>query len=98
MIQLVTLNQAKSHLNETSSYFDQQIDMNIWGASAIMLDYLKVDLGSPEQLPWPTVPYEIQAAVLLMVGTLFRQRETDADVLSEPIKALVHRHRNMTMA
>jgi hypothetical protein len=99
LIALVTLVQAKAQLNEVAytNYFDETINQKIFEASAIVLDYMKVDLGSPEQLPWTTVPFTIQAIVLQMTANLFRERE-NANILSENVKAVLAMYRVPTMA
>lgn len=98
MIALVTMKEAKDHLHESSSYFDSQIDMYIWVASDIVLTLLKIDLGSPEQLPWPQVPARMKLYTLQLVATQFYNRETTAEMLSDQFIAMIRMDRLPTLA
>jgi len=103
MIDLITLEEAKAHLRETGSNADADIEQKIFTASAILFDYLKIDPdASPLSVPWGIeneTPGVIKAAVCLMVGELYRNREAkDSDVLSDHVKRLLHRRRDPALA
>lgn len=92
------MQEAKSYLNETSTYFDGQIDLYIWAASDIVVKLLKLDLGSPEQAPWPQVPPRIKLYTLQLVATQFYKRETDANLLSEQFMNMIRLDRLPTLS
>jgi hypothetical protein len=105
MASLVTLTQAKAHLRVDHDLDDADIASKIEQASAIVLDYLKLQSepsewtnaseGSP---PGTGVPALIQAATLLIVGELYAKREASADALSDGVRALLHRYRDPAFA
>lgn len=90
MAQLVDIDMVKQHLRYGSddTAADETISFKIDQASAIVLDYLKVD-----ELPDPP-PEFVQAATLLCIEALY----DGGDPLSETIKALLHRSRDPELA
>lgn len=103
IIDLISLKDAKDHLRVTGINADGDIQSKILQASAIILNYLKVDIdASPQSLPWDIdagVPWDIQAACALIVGELYWQREAGSNnVLSDTIKNLLRRWHTPAMA
>jgi hypothetical protein len=100
---LITLDQAKAHMQIEHEEQDDQIEEAIQDASAILLNYLKKDEtewqdsnGEPD-----SVPYEIRAAVKIMTASLMENREGNdqgPDPLSQTVVNLVHRHRDPAMS
>jgi hypothetical protein len=103
---LVTLQQAKDHLRRPASSADNSdLTLKIHAASAVVLNYLEEGatfLDSAGDLPVDSngdaldVPYEVQAATLLMVGELYMNRGgsenktfSDSD-LPAPVKSLLY--------
>lgn len=102
MIDLITLDEAKQHLRVTSIHADGDIQSKIMQASAILFDYIKVDIDtSPLSVPWgdAAVPFNIKAACALIMAELYYNREAkEADVLSPTVKSLLHRKRTPALA
>lgn len=83
-MKLVTLQQAKDHLRRPASAAeDDDLTLKIHAASAVVINYLDdgaTFLDSNGDLPVDSndeaigVPYEVQAATLLMVGDLYENR------------------------
>lgn len=102
---LISLDSAKRHLVIDHDDLDETIEDKINESSAIVLDYLKL----PET-EWQTtsgepadVPFVIQAAVKLVLGALWENREgNDYALLPQPlsdnVKNLLHRYRDPAMA
>lgn len=116
---LVTLQQAKDHLRIDTADGDADLELKIHGASGAVLNYLKgsnrfeqeLDInGLPvvdaEGLPVYTedVLFEVQAAVLLQVGYLYKDRDNDKDheyeqgYLPRPVTALLYPLRDPALA
>lgn len=104
---LVTLTQAKTHLRITGTDSDDDIEMKAEQATAIILDYLKLDpldrgweAGSPGS-PGGGSPADdqdftiVQAAILNVLERLFRREQ---DVLTQGVKDMLHRLRDPTLA
>lgn len=100
MIKLITLAQAKRQTyNTDNTDHDEDLDFKIDLCSGIALEYCKVVLGSPETLPWDTVPAVIQAAVMQMVGEAWANREASTtNLLSDSVKGLLDFYRVPTSA
>jgi hypothetical protein len=83
MIELVTLEQVKRRLKYDGDADDANLQDYIWGASRMVLNYLKIaetayadsdgnmELDS-ETMSYPSVPAEVQVATILLVGILVR--------------------------
>ncbi|MFA6063874.1 MAG: head-tail connector protein [Gallionella sp.] len=109
MVMLVTLQQSKDHLRIDTSDGDNDLTLKIHAASAAVLNYIRngADVfldssGEPvlDSNSFPLgIPYEVQAATLLMVGYLFKDRDTNADgayehgYIPKPVMALLYVHR-----
>lgn len=103
---LVTLAQAKQHLQMDHDLDDALIESKVEQASGMVLDYLKLpsppsewNPDSAAESPGLGVPPLIQSAVLLAVGELYKNRDAGAvNVLSEGVRSLLHRQRDPSMA
>jgi hypothetical protein len=81
MTLLVTVCQAKEHLRVDFDTEDDDIELKIHAASAAILDYLddaRYDFTDTSGELTADVPYTVQAATLLMVGDLYKNREPTA--------------------
>jgi hypothetical protein len=109
---LVTLKQAADHLRCDISGDNDDLKMKIMQASSAIYTYLKsgVDLylDSDGELDADNdenpLPYQIQAACLLMLGYLYKDRDGDSDkayqpgYLPAPVTALLYPFRVPTLA
>jgi hypothetical protein len=96
---LVTLEQAKTHLRVDGADSDVEIGGLILEASSIVMDYLKkevpIEWNAPDaEVPGTGVPGVVQAATLLVIGELFRNREAGADPISPGVESLLRRQRD----
>lgn len=96
MVMLVTLEQASDHLRRDTGDDDADLTLKITGASHAIINYLKEpmlpyesDIDSAGEIYYPTdsngdyiVRPEVQAAVLMMVGVLYVDR--DAKEYTDP--------------
>lgn len=103
---LVSLTAAKERLRFDQDSEDDTLTLLIQGASAAVLNYLKVDHDtyndSSGEVPFNSdgttdaVPYEVQNAVLLLVGILSRDRDGtemkdwEQGYLPRPVIALLY--------
>ena len=102
---LVTLEQAKDHLHieQSNTDSDSQVELQIESASAIVLDYLKVaedNWQDSNGLP-VDVPAVIRAATLLVLGSLFENRDgsdKEAVPISTAVENLLRRYRDPALA
>lgn len=109
MVMLVGLQQAKDHLRVDTADEDNDLTLKIHAASAAVLNYIRngADIftdstGEPivdsNEAPLG-IPYEVQAATLLMVGYLYKDRDSDEEkayemgYLPKPVTALLYVHR-----
>ena len=98
MAALVTIDEARRHLNLTVSDMGADkgadIDGKAEAASEIVIDYIKrPDHGWTAE----TVPFHVKAAILLVLGALVADRE-GGDPLSDAVKGLLHRFRDPALA
>lgn len=106
---LITLKQAKKHVSQDTSFDDSMLEEMRFRASAIILDYLKTDVsdtgfdwvdafGEPSN----TIPGVVTAATLIVLGSMYENRDGDAwrspQVLSQSVVDILMRSRDMTMA
>jgi hypothetical protein len=98
--QLITLEQAKAHSRITTDEEDLDIDFKVSAASQIVMDYLKkktvpeewVENHSPLTI---AAPFNIQAAVCLVFGDLYENRESaTGNPLSNTVMSLLERYRD----
>lgn len=92
-MRLVDLKTAKEDLRLDEDYADDVVVSKIEQASAIIVDYCKVDasLWDPDDTSAVPVPGEVEAACLLIVRALFDQNDAP---LSQNVRDLLHRHRD----
>lgn len=112
---LVSLEAAKDHLRVDNDDEDSDLTLKIAGASAAVLRYLKSDgiadfADSSGELMLDSsgvaegVPFEVQAATLLMLGYLYKDRDNDAGheyetgYLPRPVTALLYGRRDPACA
>jgi len=105
MVMLVSLQKASDHLRRDTSDDDNDLILKIHAASAAVINYLKdgaTFLDSAGEIEVDTngdavnVPFEVQAATLLMIGFLYKDRDENADgayemgYLPRPVMALLY--------
>jgi uncharacterized phage protein (predicted DNA packaging) len=109
---LLTLDVAKKHLRVDHADDDADITRKIDQASAIVLDYIKKTIGTPDPedpsiVDWTdaTVPPPVAAAVEIMLSKLYDDRaagDTDNAVamgyLPKTVTSLLHRYRDPALA
>jgi hypothetical protein len=106
---LVTLKQVKRHVNQDTSFDDKLLEEKRFQASAIILDYLKMDTSDTgfdwvDELGEPTnnIPGVVTAATLLVVGSLYENRDGSTSgapqALSQTVIDLLMRSRDLTMS
>lgn len=117
MVMLVSLEQASEHLRRDTDADDNDLTLKILAASAACINYLKsgansfinssgdVDYDSAGN---PIVPYNVQMAVLILVGIFYRDREgqdtmiTSSRIMDKwqlgylpmPVQSLLYPHRD----
>lgn len=105
-MKLVGLPRAKAHLEITHAYRDDVISDAIEEASEIVLDYIK-DRENKNEWTEETVPALIRAAVLLVLGSLWKNREGgggEGDSIDAPnplgieVQRILHRYRDPALA
>lgn len=93
-VALVTLAEAKGHLRITDTAQDDDIDLKRMSASAIVVDYIKrPDHGWTAE----TAPFLIKAAVLLVLGVIFDNRD-GSEALSGATRSILERYRDPALA
>lgn len=119
MTMLVTLEQARDHLRVDGIDDEADIILKIHAASGAVLNYLKganrfvqaVDGDGNPQFDPPGVPvytdqvlFEVQAATLIQLGYLYKDRDQDKDrgyepgYLPRPVTALLFPLRDPALA
>ncbi len=104
MAKLITAKQLAYHLREDEEEAWNRLEEVIAEASAIVMNYLKMDvptawMTTETESPTGTgVPYDVQAAVKLVAGELYKNREGSSDPLSKTVKSLLHRRRDPAIA
>lgn len=97
MVALVTIGDVRDRLRIDASDDDFDVQAMTEQATDIVVDYLK----KPDH-SWTseTAPPRIKAAILLVVGRLYMDREgqLEGGILSEAVKALVYRDRDPAIA
>lgn len=105
-MKLVTVEQAANHVRTDND--DPMLALYVEAASAAVLAYLKTGaemfLDTAGFVPLDSngdpvgVPYDVQAAVLLQTGYLYRQRDTSEDYangyLPPVVVSLLYMHRD----
>lgn len=95
---IVDLEKAKQHLHIVDDNDDENIVTKLEQASAIVLDYLKVDEDtySLDASPYVEAPKGVQAATLLVLENLYDR--SDEDPISNAVRSLLHRLRDPALA
>lgn len=93
---VVTLQDAKDHLDVTHAFRDTFIQSKIDDATAIVLGWLNCNVPVDPDPPWTTatVPRAVRAAVLLVLADQFANRGTD-DAIDERAHVLSYRVRQL---
>jgi hypothetical protein len=108
-VNLVTLRQAKAHLNVDHDFDDDVINGKRHDASMAVMNYIKADEHATDfnwvdALGEPSVdlPGEVRAATLLVLGAMYENRDGDIfrspTPLSQPVMDLLWRHRDPALA
>jgi hypothetical protein len=111
LIDLITLEEAKGHLQETSNQRNADIQAKLDAAVAIIIDYLtrRDTTWNATMAAWTadTIPLGIKQAMLVQLGELMRERGDDAqqitpnadrEDLSPAVKRCLKRYRDPTLA
>lgn len=101
--QLVSMERALAHLRVGTGEDDAAIKDLIDAASGIIIDYLKLkavpDDWALEDGDTPsTVPGPVRSAVLLVIGSLYADREGATDPLTPAVESLLMRMRDPAVA
>lgn len=101
---LMTLDEAKEHLNPPGDIDDNKIERQIIEATVIVLRHCKLPLDSYQSTagdPNTDVPPDLRAAALLVLGSLYDNADgqsPDKEPLSPAVKALLMPWRKPTLA
>lgn len=104
----VTLDQANQHLRIDDDADDSDVTLKVHAASGAVRNYLKssadVYFDTDGAVIPSKVPFEVQAATLLMLGYLYKQRDEDSGhefeegKLPRPVTALLYPLRDPALA
>lgn len=107
---LVTFREAKAQVELDHDLSDDMINKQRADASSVVLNYIKIDIGA-SSFNWvdlfgepiaDNIPGEVSAAVKLMIGAFFENRDGDVwrspQPISQPVMDLLWRHRDPAMA
>lgn len=103
---LVTLEEARLHLRSDAEDDDPDLAIKIHAASGAVLNYLKrpAFIDEAGAVIDGTVPFEVKAATLLMLGYLYKDRDNDEGneyqqgFLPRPVTALLYPLRDPALA
>lgn len=112
MADVITLDEAKSHLRISNAQEDGDIYSKLVAAQQVIVDYLTRRAGdgddwNAEMAAWTseTIPASVRAAILVQLGELYRKRGDDQEVetdkpvgLSPTVSALLMRYRDPGVA
>ena len=113
MTMLVSLSRAKAHLRITGTDDDSDVELKLKGASAAVLRYIDSNQdfldtnGDPDEESDGValnVPEDIQAATLLLLGDLYKERdgvnaaEWEHGFLPRSVVRLLYPYRTPTLA
>lgn len=95
MAALVTLDEVKARLRIDFDDDDTDAQAMAEQATDIVIGYIK----KPDH-SWTTenAPARIKAAILLVIGRLYDDRDGQEEVLTDAVKRLVHRDRDPALA
>lgn len=92
---LVTPEEAKRRLRIDFADDDSLVAELVSEATDIIVDYLKKhDHGWTAE----TVPFRVKAAILLVTGSLYENRDAGEAVLTSNVRDLIHRDRDPALA
>lgn len=96
---VITLAQAKARLRIDLDEGDEDYELMLEQASAIVVDYLKLpvgtyDLAYQDESGWEDAPEPVKAAVCLVFGNLDKNRAGEEDPLTPAVRSLLHRYRD----
>lgn len=109
MAHLVTLQEARDLLRLDGDDHDSMLALLIPAASASVVAYLKTT-GAPfvgedgEVIEGATVPFEVRAATVMLIGMLMRNPDNDTEsafphgYLPNPVLSLLYSRRTPTLA
>lgn len=113
MVMLVSLTQAKDHLRVDTSDGDNDLTLKIHAASGVVLNYIRNGADAFTDSAGDAIedsngnpigiPFEVQAATLLMLGYLYTNRDSDPDkayglgTLPNDVTALLYPYRVPTL-
>lgn len=89
---LVTLEQAKSQLRIDDTESDTELAGMISAASIIVVGFLKTDEAASYTVD--TVPAHVQTAVLLVLSSLYCDREGLTDPIGVAVRSILMRDRD----
>ncbi|MNU34504.1 Phage gp6-like head-tail connector protein [compost metagenome] len=95
MAALATISDAKQRLRIDFEDDNALITSLLEEATDIVVGYIK----KPDH-EWSatTVPFRIKSAILLVTGSLYENRDAGEAVLTESVRALLHRDRDPALA
>ncbi|KWO18363.1 hypothetical protein WM27_20960 [Burkholderia ubonensis] len=96
MSDLITLAQAKAQLRITDTDSDTELADLIMAASAIVVGYLKTETAATYTAA--TVPAHIRTSVLLVLASLYEDREGANDPIGPAVQSLLMRDRDPALA
>lgn len=90
---MISLDDAKRHLRVDHADEDTDIGLKLRLAEAVVSDYIGNDAS------WSTASHlVVEAAILLVLGELYANREAGADPLSPTVRAILERTRKPAFA
>lgn len=105
MINLITLQQAKTQVRVTDDAKNYDIEQKVAQASAIVMNYIKKTTVPEEWVNNSTspityeIPADIQMATLLVVGELYMNRESGAvNIFSDSLKDVLAQYWDPALA
>ena len=96
MNDLVTLVQAKAQLRIVDTDSDAELADMITAASTIIVGYLKTPAAAAYTAS--TVPATIRHAALLVLASLYEDREGDTDPIGPAVQSILMRDRDPALA
>ncbi|EKG38858.1 head-tail connector protein [Pseudomonas syringae] len=104
----ITLEEAKDHLRVDDDAEDNDIKLKTHAASGAVRNYLKsaadIYFDAKGEVITASIPYEVQAATMLMLGYLYKDRDEnsngafDTGDLPKPVTALLYSLRMPALA
>lgn len=94
MTDIVTLDQAKAQLRINDTYSDTEVSAMVTAASDIVASYLKWPDTWPYDGSATPFPARIQTATLLVLASLFEDREGANDPIGPAVASILARDRD----